>query len=78
MSVGRRGRFGILGTAAFALLALGAAVAPPSLAQDRTLATLADVPAVMPAPFHPHVATAVYSASLYDGRPYHGGVRYWH
>lgn len=83
MSVRNRGGL-TLRTAAFALLALGAMTAPPSLAQDRTLATLADVPALVPAPYHPHTATAIYSAMLYDHTPYYGGVyqgggaHYWH
>jgi hypothetical protein len=84
MSVRRRDRFGSLRTAALALLALGTMAAQPSLAQDRTLATLADVPVLMPAPYHPQMATAVYSSSLYDGQPYYGGANrgagahYWH
>jgi hypothetical protein len=84
MSVRRRSRFGNFGTAALALLALGAMATQPSLAQDRTLATLADVPALMPAPYHPHAFNAVYSSLLYDGYPYYGGVyqgggaHYWH
>lgn len=84
MSVRRRGRFGRLRTAALALLAFGTMAAQPLLAQDRTLATLADVPVLMPAPYHPQMATAVYSSSLYDGYPYYGGANrgvgahYWH
>ena len=84
MSVWRGGRFVSPRTAALALLALGAMAAQPSLAQDRTLATLADVPVLMPAPYHPQMATAVYSSSLYDGQPYYGGANrgagahYWH
>jgi hypothetical protein len=78
MSVRRRVRPGNFAAAALALLALGTVAAQPAPAQDRTLATLADVPAVMPAPYHPHTATAVYSASLYEGSPYYGVVRYWH
>ena len=69
-----RNRGGLkLRTAAFALLALGAVAASPALAQDRTLASLADVPAIMPTPYHPQMATAVYSSSLYDG-----GAHFWH
>jgi hypothetical protein len=78
MTVRRRGRLGNFSTAALALLALGGVAVQPSLAQNRTLATLGDVPTLMPAPFHPHAATAVYSAMLYDGSPYYGVLRYWH
>jgi hypothetical protein len=75
MSVRTPGRFGSLRTAAFAALALGAVAAQPSLAQDRTLATLADVPALVPAPHHPQAITAVYSSSLFDQS---GGTHFWH
>ena len=84
MSVRRRGRFGSLRTASLALLAFGPMAAQPAFAQDRTLATLADVPVLMPAPYHPQMAMAVYSSSLYDGHPYYGGANrgagahYWH
>ena len=39
---------------------------------------------MIPAPYHPQTATAVYSAALYDGSSYYGGVyagagtHYWH
>lgn len=78
------GRFGSLRIAAFAVLALGTVAAQPSLAQDRTLATLADVPVLVPAPYHPQMATAVYSSSLDDGQPSYGGAyqsgapHFWH
>ena len=84
MSLRKCGGIGKLGTGAFAALALGAALSQPALAQTRTLTILADVPVLVPAPYHPHVATAVYSAMLYDGYPYYGGLyrgggaRYWH
>jgi hypothetical protein len=84
MSVRIPGRFGSLGLAAFAVLALGTLAAQPSLAQGRTLATLADVPALVPAPYHPQMATAVCSSSLYDGQPNYGGAyqsgsaHFWH
>ncbi|HWD59735.1 MAG TPA: hypothetical protein VG308_15720 [Stellaceae bacterium] len=70
-----------LGFGTFALLGLGLATLPPASAQSRTLAMLADVPALVPAPYHPQAATAVYSASLYDGQPFaheSGGAHYWH
>lgn len=73
MSVRRRGGFA-LRSAALALLALGTVAVQPSLAQDRTLASLADVPALTLAPYHPHMATAVYSSSLYES----GGAHFWH
>jgi hypothetical protein len=64
---------------------LGCVVAMQSAdAQTRTLATLADVPVYVPAPYHPHMATAVYSSMLYDGSPYYAGAspsagaHYWH
>lgn len=83
MSVRNRGGLK-LRTAALAVLALGALAAQPSLAQDRTLATLADVPALVPAPYHQQMAAAVYSSSLSDGQPYYGGAyksggaHHWH
>jgi len=84
MPVRISGRLGSLSIAAFAVLVLGAMAAQPSLAQDRTLATLADVPALVPAPYHPQMATAVYSSSLSDGQPNYGGAyqsgsaHFWH
>jgi hypothetical protein len=69
---------------ALVLLVLGAALTQPVLAQSRTLASLADVPAFIPAPYHPQNVTAAYSAVLYDGQPYYGGAylgvgaHYWH
>ena len=60
------------------------AVMQPACAQTRSLVTLADVPVYVPAPYHPHVATAVHSSMLYDGYPYYAGVsssagaHYWH
>ena len=75
MSVPTRGGIATLRISAFAFLAaLGVVASQPALAQDRILATLADVPALVPAPNHPHNITAVYSSSLYDGQPYHGGA----
>ena len=56
----------------------------PASAQTRSLASLADVPVYVPAPYHPHTATAVHSSMLYDGYPYYGGghgatgPHYWH
>jgi len=53
-------------------------------AQTRSLATLADVPIYVPAPYHPHTATVVHSSILYDGYSYYGGAspnagaHYWH
>jgi hypothetical protein len=66
------------GFGAAVALALGIALSGPALAQTRTLTVLADVPALMPAPYHPNATTALYSATLYDGSAFHGGVRYWH
>lgn len=60
--------------AVLAVLALGTLAAQPSLAQDRTLATLADVPALVPAPHHPQAITAVYSSSLFDPS---GNTHFW-
>jgi hypothetical protein len=60
------------------------AAMPPAGAQTRSLASLADVPVYVPAPYHPHTATAIQSAMLYDGYPYYGGAywgagpHYWH
>lgn len=49
----------------------------PGAAQTRTLATLADVPTLMPAPYHPSVSAVHVSSALYD--PYGGvGLHYWH
>lgn len=80
-----RGGIATLRFGAFALLAsLGIVASHPVLAQTRSLALLSDVQALMPAPYHPHSATAAYSAALYDGQPYYGGVyqgggaHYWH
>jgi hypothetical protein len=83
MSVRRRGRLGSLGTAALTLLTFVAVAAQPTLAQTRTLAILADVPALMLAPYHPQTITVLYSSPLYDSHPYYGvnqsgGARYWH
>jgi hypothetical protein len=64
---------------------LGCVVAMQSAdAQTRTLAALADVSVYVPAPYHPHIATAVHSVMLYDGYPYYAGAywgaggHYWH
>lgn len=84
MSVRKRGGIYSLGTGALALLALGAVVSQPAWAQTRTQASLADVPALVPAPYHAQAITAVYSTSLYDGYSNYGGVsqgsraHYWH
>jgi hypothetical protein len=79
MSVPTRAGIASFRIGALALLALGVVASQPVLAQDRTLATLADVPALMPAPYHPHSVTAVYSSSLFDGQPYYGGGTHnWH
>jgi hypothetical protein len=84
MSVPTPGGITGLRIGALAMLALSIVASQPSLAQDRTLATLADVHALVPAPYHPQMATAVYSSSLYDGQPYYGGVyqsggaHFWH
>lgn len=83
MSVGKRGGFAGIATRALAALTLGVAMSQPVMAQSRTLATLADVPALVPAPYHAHSLTSTYSAALYD-TPYYGGVyqgggaHYWH
>lgn len=74
MSVSRRRGIGGLGTAVLALVAFAAVAAQPALAQTRSMAILADVPTLMPAPYHPHMAGAVYSSSLYES----GGAHYWH
>ena len=66
------------GFGAVAALALGIALSWPALAQTRTLTVLADVPALMLAPYHPNATAAVYSSTLYDGSTSNGGVRYWH
>jgi hypothetical protein len=53
-------------------------------AQTRSLATLANVPVYVPAPYHSHTATTVHSSMLYDDNPYYAGVHsnagvhYWH
>jgi hypothetical protein len=75
LSSGWSRRFGV---AALALFGLGVATLQPVLAQSRTIASLGDVPTVMPTPYHPHTATAVYSSALYDGYPYYGRAHYWH
>jgi hypothetical protein len=67
-----------------ALSVLGVVSVPSALAQTRTLASLADVPAYVPAPYHSHASTAAYGAVLYDSDPYYGnvhlgfGAHYWH
>jgi hypothetical protein len=66
--------FGPFVIAASVVLLLAAFSFQPASAQTRTLTTLADVPALIPVPYHPHTLTAVYGASLYDGHPYYGGV----
>lgn len=76
MSVPTRAGIAKFRIGALALLALGVVASQPVMAQDRTLATLADVPALVPAlvpaPHHPQTVTAVYSSSLYEGQPYYG------
>ncbi len=73
-----------LGIGLLVVLGLGVVSLPPASAQTRTLASLADVPAYVPAPYHPHASTAAYGAVLYDSDPYYGGVslglgaHYWH
>jgi hypothetical protein len=66
---------------AFVLFGCVAAMQPAS-AQTRSLASLADVPIYVPAPYHPHTATAVYGAALYDdyygGAHWGAGPHYWH
>jgi hypothetical protein len=63
---------------------IGLAHPQAGVAQTRTLATLADVPTFVPAPYHPHMSTAHLSSALYDSHPYYGGAylgggpRYWH
>jgi hypothetical protein len=66
--------FGPFAIAASVVLLLGAFTFQPASAQTRTLTTLADVPALIPVPYHPHTWTAVHGASFYDGYPYYGGV----
>jgi hypothetical protein len=72
---------------AVAVLALAgiALVHPlPGAAQTRTIASLGDVPTLVPAPYHPQTSTAHVSSALYDSHPYYGGVyfgigpHYWH
>ncbi|HWB48489.1 MAG TPA: hypothetical protein VG651_05225 [Stellaceae bacterium] len=70
--------------AGLAVVGVGLAHLPPTLAQTRTLASLADVPAFVPAPYHPHMSSSYYSSALYDSHPYYGGVylgggaHFWH
>jgi hypothetical protein len=77
-------RFGRVAFGVVAALSLGAFGLQPALAQTRMIASLADVQAYNPAPYHPHTMTAIYGASLYDQYPYLGsaylaaGARYWH
>jgi hypothetical protein len=66
--------FGWFAIVASAALLLGGLSLQSASAQTRTLTSLADVPALIPAPYHPHTWTAVYGASFYDGYPYYGGV----
>jgi len=66
--------FGPFAIVVSAALFLGGLSLQPASAQTRTLTTLADVPALIPVPYHPHSLTAVYGASSYDGYPYYGGV----
>jgi hypothetical protein len=70
--------------AVLAAVGIGLSLAQPSVAQTRTIASLGDVPAYIPAPYHPHTVTSLYSAALYDSHPYYGGAylgggpHYWH
>jgi hypothetical protein len=70
--------------AALAVAGIGFIQPQPSVAQTRTIASLGDVPTFVPAPYHPHQSTSVYSAAMYDSHPYYGGVyigggaHYWH
>jgi hypothetical protein len=85
MSVPKRSRrFARLGIGMLVLLGLGVVSLQPASAQTRTVASLAAVPAYIPAPYHPHAISAYYGSSLYEGYPYYGGVylgggaHYWH
>jgi hypothetical protein len=70
-------RCALVGT--FLVASLGVAAVQPAPAQTRTLAGRVDVPALVPAPYHPNAITATYSASLYYGGVYStGGPHYWH
>jgi hypothetical protein len=66
--------FGPFAIAISLMLLLGALGLQPASAQTRTLTSLADVPVLIPAPYHPHTRTVVYGAAFYDGYPYYGGV----
>jgi hypothetical protein len=68
-----------LGIGTLALLGLSVAALQPAPAQTRMLASLADVQAYVPAPYHPHTLTNDYSSALYDGYSSAGvGPHYWH
>jgi hypothetical protein len=85
MSVLTRSRWLMrLGGGTLALSVLGGVSLQSALAQTRTLASLADVPTYIPAPYYPHASTAAYGAVRYDSYPYYGsvhlglGAHYWH
>lgn len=85
MSVVTRRRWAArFGAGAFVVLACSMAIANPVSAQSRAVASLGDVPALVPAPYHSGNITATYSAALYDGQSYNtganqaGGAHYWH
>jgi len=85
MSVVTRRRWAMrFGAGMVAVLACSIAIANPASAQSRTVASLGDVPALVPAPYHAGNITAIYSAALYDGLSYNGGANqaggahYWH
>jgi hypothetical protein len=70
--------------AALAVAGIALVQIQPGTAQTRTIASLGDVPTLVPAPYHPQTATAHYSSALYDSHPYYGGIylgvgpHYWH
>jgi len=72
---------------AIAILAIaGIALVHPNLgaAQTRTVASLGDVPTLVPAPYHPHMSTGHFSWALFESHPYYSGIyfgagpHYWH
>ena len=73
-----------LGIGMLAVLGIAVVSVQSAPAQTRMLAALGDVPAYVPAPYHPHAITATYGYARYDGYPYYGGghlgggVHYWH
>ena len=76
------GRIKRYAMAALAVAGIALIHAQPGVAQTRTIASLGEVPTLVPAPYHPQ--TAHYSSTLYDSHPYYGGIHfgvgphYWH